>query len=107
MFRVSKPGDLRAMVARSNTASIEIPEMELRLDPAGHSEAFVTDIEGVLRRFEEALERMKIMGNKTESAESDRIRGMIELAREGKLSFTLIIEDAQGNSAIIRDYNIS
>lgn len=107
VVKVSGPQDLKIMVARSNTASIEIPELELRLDPAGHSQAFVTNIEGVLMRFEEALQRLKTLDSSTESAESDRIQGMLELAREGKLSFTVIIEDPQGNSTIVRDYNVS
>jgi zinc finger protein len=107
VVKVSGSGDLKIMVARSNTASIEIPELELRLDPAGHSQAFVTNIEGVLMRFEEALQRLKILDGSTENVESDRIQGMLELAREGKLSFTVIIEDPQGNSTLVRDYNVS
>jgi zinc finger protein len=105
--KVSKPEDLRIMVARSNTASVEIPELELRLDPAGHSQAFVTNVEGVLMRFEEALDKLEALGEGAEKVESDKIRKMIRLAKEGKLPFTLIIEDPQGNSTIIRDYNIS
>lgn len=106
-IRISKPEDLRIMVARSNTASIEIPELELRLDPAGHSQAFVTNIEGILIRFEDALESLRNLGNTTENNESVRIADMIELAKEGKSSFTLIIEDPQGNSTIIQDYHVS
>ena len=95
------------MVARSNTASVEIPELEVRLDPAGHSQAFVTNVEGVLMRFEEALDKLKALGEATENIETDRIRKKIRLAKEGKFPFTLIIEDPQGNSTIVRDYNIS
>jgi zinc finger protein len=104
---VSKPEDLRIMVARSNTASIEIPELKLRLDPAGHSQAFVTNIEGVLLRFEEALHRLKTLGSTEDDAESDRIAELIARAKEGKLSFTIIIEDPQGNSTIVQDYNVT
>jgi zinc finger protein len=107
VVKVSKPEDLRIMVARSNTASIEIPELALRLDPAAHSQAFVTNIEGVLVRFEEALERLRTLGDFTEDHEPDRMRSLIELARKGKLRFTLIIEDPQGNSTIVRDYKVS
>jgi len=105
--RVSKPEDLRIMVARSNTASVEIPELELRLDPAGHSQAFVTNVEGVLMRFEEALDKLEALEENTEKVETDKIRKTIRLAEEGKFPFTLIIEDPQGNSTIVRDYNIS
>jgi zinc finger protein len=105
--KVSRPEDLRIMVARSNTASIEIPELKLRLDPAGHSQAFVTNVEGVLTRFEEALERLGVLGDAKEEVERKRIAEQIDLAKEGKLPFTLIIEDPQGNSTIVRDYNVS
>jgi len=105
--KVSKPEDLRIIVARSNTASIEIPELKLRLDPAGHSQAFVTNIEGVLTRFEEALERLKTLSDTEEDVEHRRIAEQIDLAKEGKLPFTLIIEDPHGNSTIVRDYNVS
>jgi zinc finger protein len=105
--KVSKSEDLRIMVARSNTASVEIPELELRLDPAGHSQAFVTNVEGVLMRFEEALDKLQALGEAAENAESDKIRKTIRLAKKGRFPFTLIIEDPHGNSSIVRDYNIS
>jgi zinc finger protein len=104
---VSRPEDLKTVVARSNTASIEIPELELRLDPAGQSQSFITDIEGILMRFQEALERIETLGNSGKKNQYERIRRKIELAREGKSSFTVIIQDPQGNSSIVRDYKVS
>jgi zinc finger protein len=107
VVKVSKPEDLKTVVARSNTASIEIPELELRLDPAGQSQSFITNIEGILMRFEEALERIETLGNSGKKSEYERIRRKIELARKGKSSFTVVIHDPQGNSSIVRDYKIS
>jgi zinc finger protein len=107
VIKVSKAEDLRTVVARSNTASIEIPELELRLDPAGQSQSFITNVEGILMRFEEALEKIETLGNSAKKSEYDRIRRKIELAREVESPFTVVIQDPRGNSTIVRDYKVS
>jgi zinc finger protein len=104
--KVSKPSDLEIKIARSGAASIEIPELGLRLDPGDESQSFITNIEGILTRFEEAL---RILGglDPARSGEVDKHLHQIELAKTGKIPFMVIVEDPLGNTTIIEDYNVT
>ncbi|MDI9643874.1 MAG: ZPR1 zinc finger domain-containing protein [Candidatus Verstraetearchaeota archaeon] len=100
-FRVSDRKALNARVIRSPSGRILVPELGLELTPGPRSLGFVTNVEGVLERFLEVAEQLAGLeeGPKKEKAEQTvrRIRSAIE----GSLPFTLVIEDEQGNSAII------
>jgi len=106
-FKVRTPKDLSAKVIRSTTASLSVPELGLELNPGPRSEAFITNIEGLLDRFVGIAEQL-ICSAEPESIESGFSREgaqdtieRIKLAMDGKLPFTVIIEDEAGNSAII------
>ncbi len=102
--RVEEPGDLAIRVARSTTGTIEIPELGLSVEPGTACEGFVTNIEGVLARFEQAV------GTVLANPESDeeraaalRVLEKIGAAREVAFPFTLILEDPGGNSVIVSE----
>lgn len=104
--KVSKPSDLEIKIARSGAASIEIPELGLRLDPGDESQSFITNIEGILTRFEEALRKLGGL-DPARSGEVDKHLHQIELAKTGKIPFMVIVEDPLGNTTIIEDYNVT
>lgn len=106
VVKVSKLDNLKIKIARSGAASIEIPELGLRLDPGDESQSFVTNIEGILMRFEEAVRKLKTL-DPAKSTEADEHLRRIELAKEGKISFTVIVEDPLGNTTVIEDYNVT
>jgi len=102
--RVEEPGDLAIRVARSTTGTIEIPELGLKVEPGTACEGFVTNIEGILSRFEQAVET--ILANpetEGERAAALRMRETIGAAREVAFPFTVIIEDPAGNSALVSE----
>ncbi|ABN56167.1 MULTISPECIES: ZPR1 zinc finger domain-containing protein [Methanoculleus] len=102
--RVEEPGDLAIRVARSTTGTIEIPELGLRVEPGTACEGFVTNIEGVLSRFEQAVET--ILANpesEDERAAALRMVETIAAAREVAFPFTVILEDPAGNSALVSE----
>ena len=107
VLKVRKPQDLKTKIARSNTGSIEIPEFGLRIDPRGQSQSFITNVEGILLRFQDAIVRLKTLKSSDEQAKLDELMGQIELARGGRVPFTVIVEDPLGNTAIIKEYEIS
>ncbi|NLA99829.1 MAG: ZPR1 zinc finger domain-containing protein [Methanomicrobiales archaeon] len=100
--RVEEPGDLTTRVARSTTGRIEIPELGLVVEPGTACEGFVTNIEGILYRFEQAVET--VLANpesEDERAAALRVMEAIAAAREVAFPFTLILEDPAGNSALV------
>jgi zinc finger protein len=102
--RVEEPDDLAIRVARSTTGTIEIPELGLAVEPGTACEGFVTNIEGILSRFEQAVET--ILANpesEDERAAALRVQEMIGAAREVAFPFTVIIEDPAGNSMLVSE----
>ncbi|NLA39655.1 MAG: ZPR1 zinc finger domain-containing protein [Methanomicrobiales archaeon] len=102
--RVEEPADLSIRVVRSTTGTIQIPELGLAVEPGTACEGFVTNIEGVLSRFEEAV------GSVLANAESEdergaalRMQGRIAAAREAAFPFTVILEDPAGNSVLVSE----
>ena len=102
--RVEEPDDLAIRVARSTTGTIEIPELGLLVEPGTACEGFVTNIEGVLARFEQAVGTV-IANPESEDARAAALRMMetIAAAREVAFPFTVILEDPAGNSALVSE----
>ncbi|MGC8936670.1 MAG: ZPR1 zinc finger domain-containing protein [Candidatus Methanomethylicaceae archaeon] len=100
-YSVRSVRDLSARVIRSTTSTILIPELGLELRPGPRSEAFITNIEGVLDRFLAIAEQLYrgSEGNVRERAK--RALERIKLAMDGKIQFRIIIDDEAGNSAIV------
>ncbi len=96
---------LFSKVIRSTSGTVRIPELGLTLEPGPASQAFITNIEGILMRFEDIVEVAK-KWNSDDSEKVERceyILSKLRAAREGKETLTLIIEDPFGNSTVISD----
>jgi zinc finger protein len=95
--------DLGIRVVRSMSASLEIPELGVRIDPGPACQGFVSNIEGVLDRVEQIVEGALLWG---EDEERENARILLERIGEvkcGAIPITLILEDRCGNSAIMAD----
>lgn len=98
-FKVLKPEDLNTRVVRSNSGTIEMPELGVLIEPGPASESFISNIEGVLERFCKVL---SITQKDPESKEkTEQILEQIQDIRDGKSPLTICIKDPQGNSGII------
>jgi zinc finger protein len=100
-FKVSGPKDLSAKVIRSTASSIVIPELGVELKPGPRSDAFITNIEGLLDRFAAIAEQLASSSKGASLEKANAALDKIKLAMDGKVPFTLIIEDESGNSAVI------
>jgi zinc finger protein len=94
-LKVETTDDMNARVVRSGRATVEIPEIGVEITPGPDSEAYITNVEGVLKRIEDVVVSQKGSGKKEELLKK------INDAKEGKLTINLIITDPSGNSAII------
>ena len=97
---ISSVEDLNALVVRSTSGTIEIPELDVSIEPK-RGEAFVSTVEGVLERVKSVVKMLS-----RDSARKKRANDVLERIDEiksGEASMTLIIDDPTGNSAIISD----
>ena len=60
---VESEDDLAVRVVRSMSASIEIPELGVRIDPGPACQGFISNVEGVLDRIETGSEGRTHLGN--------------------------------------------
>jgi zinc finger protein len=102
--RICSESDLCDRVIRSTSGTIRIPEWGVDIEPGPASEAYITNVEGIIERLQSIVH----MAKKWSETDEERLRAesllkTMEVAREGKPDFTFIIEDPLGNSAIIAD----
>ena len=101
--QVDKAEDLAIRVVRSMSASLEIPELGVRIDPGPACQGFVSNIEGVLDRIEQIVKGALVWGEKEEQENARALLKKIDRVKDGSLAITLILEDRCGNSAIITE----
>ncbi len=97
---VDDPKKLNALVVRSASSTVRIPEMDLELHPGPFSNGFITTVEGILDRFESAARKV-VPETEDERKALDLALQEIRDAKGGKKRFTLEIEDPRGVSGII------
>ncbi|MGA2912793.1 MAG: ZPR1 zinc finger domain-containing protein [Methanoregula sp.] len=100
-LQVDKAEDLSIRVVRSMSASLEIPELGVRIDPGPACQGFVSNVEGVLDRIEEIVKGALVWGEDQEQENARVLLKKIDCVKDGSLAITLILEDRCGNSAII------
>ena len=67
-FEVECEDDLLARVIKSSSALVKIPTLRMSMDPGENSEGFVTNVEGLIGRFEKVLEAYELHQNATDNA---------------------------------------
>ena len=100
-LNVDSPEDLAIRVVRSMSASLEVPELGVRIDPGPACQGFVSNVEGVLDRIEQIVKGALIWGEDEEQKNAQTLLNKIDRVKDGSLSITLVLEDRCGNSAII------
>lgn len=102
-LKVKSEGDLKSKIYRSPTGKLEIPELELLVEPGPRADFYFTNVEGILFRFEEAVKIYKksLDTKDPQSKEIEDILDDLDKAIKGKFEFTLKITDLEGGSYII------
>ncbi|MFO1533790.1 MAG: ZPR1 zinc finger domain-containing protein [Thermoplasmatota archaeon] len=104
-YLVTKADDMSVRVVRSSSCTVRIPELGITIEPGAASEAFISNVEGILVRVERVLDQMQ------RDAEDEEVRQrIIDLQetlgqmRDGTAPpVTVILEDPFGNSAILAE----
>lgn len=103
---VESEDDLSIRVVRSMSASIEIPELGVRIDPGPVCQGFISNVEGVLDRIETVVKGGLRWGNEVEKENAAALLADIVKVKAGTFPITLILEDPNGNSGIIADKTV-
>jgi zinc finger protein len=94
--------NLTSRVIKSPSATVSIPELGLKVEPGPKSKAYVSNVEGVIIRFEDAVKRALTLFDDEESQKNGKnIIKQIENLLKGEEEGTLIIKDPFGQSQII------
>lgn len=94
--------DLSSRVVRSQTSTVSLPEIGIKVEPGPKSEGYISNIEGVIIRFQEATNRALNMFQDEDSQENGRIvLENLEKILNGELETELLIEDPFGQSQIM------
>lgn len=88
-------------VVKSQTTTITIPELGLKVEPGPQSQGFVSNVEGILERFNKAVKTaLSWAEDETSKHNAKKILEALEEIRTGSQQATLIIEDPFGHSLI-------
>ncbi|MBL7100931.1 MAG: ZPR1 zinc finger domain-containing protein [Nanoarchaeota archaeon] len=103
-FTIENKKDLNVRVVKSSAATVKIPQMRMDVRPGPASDGFITNVEGILGRFE------KIIEEERDTAEDEKVKkhakNLLKKLRKvkwGDAPLKIVIEDPAGNSAVISD----
>ena len=99
VFSIRNSGDIRTILYRSPEARIQIPELNVDIEPGEISTGEITTVEGVLQRI---LEKVDLFDEEDADVEvlrnlKERIQGIINGNGE---NFTMVIDDPRGKSRV-------
>jgi zinc finger protein len=99
-----KKDNLNARVVKSQTATVSIPELGLKVEPGTKCQGYVSNIEGILNRFEDAVNTaLKFVEDDESKNNALKILEEIEKVKNGENEVEIIIEDPFGHSTIIHE----
>jgi zinc finger protein len=102
-LEVENEKDMNIRVVKSAEATVKIPHM-ITMEPGTAAQGFITNIEGLLRRFRMIIESAR--DNAEEKADQKKAKNMLKKLQKamwGQERLRVIIEDPTGNSAIVSD----
>jgi len=103
-FNVESKEDLNVRVVKSGSAKIKFPSLRTKIEPAGNSEGYISNVEGIIKRFEDVLVMER--DNSEDSSAKKTAKNLLKKlwkVKVGEQSLKIILEDPTGNSAIISE----
>ena len=106
-FTIEKEEDMSIRVVKSSEATIKIPQLRMTVTPGPASEGYVSNIEGLITRFEKVIEDEKNSSDDENAIKTAKnLLKKIRKVKWGEMPLKIVIEDPTGNSAIISDKSI-
>ena len=101
-FTTETEKDMNIRVVKSSAATIKIPQLHMSVEPVAVADGYISNIEGLLQRFEEVLKEQK--NNDEDDAAKKTAKNLLKKlwkVKLGDIQLKIVIEDPTGNSAII------
>lgn len=103
VLKISK-NTLSTRVVRSQSATVSIPEIGVKVEPGPKSEGYVTNVEGILTRFESAVKKaLNLFDDEESLTNAKKTFNEIQELKKGNTTATLIILDPFGQSNIVSE----
>ena len=103
-IEIESEKDMTIRVVKSSTSTVSIPQLRMKMESGANSIGFVSNIEGLLQRFESVIK------NQRDSAEEPKIKKHAKnllkklwKVKNGDEKLKIIIDDPSGNCAIISE----
>lgn len=102
-MQIDSPEHLSTRIVRSGSCTVRLVELDLEASPGGASTGYVSNIEGVLTRFEDVIQTLM------RDAEDDTVEKCAELLAElalvrvGESTLNLQLLDPLGHSQILHE----
>lgn len=103
-FTIENEKDLNVKVIKSSTATVKIPQLKMDSRPGPASVGYISNVEGLLKKFEEIItaERDSAEDNETKTTAKNLLKKIWKV-KCGDIPLKIIVEDPNGNSAILSD----
>lgn len=102
---------LSVRIIRSSSCTIKIEELGMEVEPGGATTGYVSNIEGVLNRFQGAVEMMyrqaKTSNEKETMRKCEALLEKINLVKDGNLMVEITLLDPMGHSQILHENAVS
>ena len=96
--------NLSVRVVRSQSATVSIPEVGVKVEPGPKSEGYVTNVEGILTRFEDAVKKaLNLFDDDASQENGKKTLSHLQELKKGNGTATLIILDPFGQSNVVSD----
>jgi zinc finger protein len=103
-YRVRNTDMLNTRVIRSGSGTVHLPDFGIDIEPGPAAESYISNVEGVLIRARTVVESaINFTEDEAEKATGNDILVKIDGALAGEYSFTIVVEDPMGVSAILPD----
>ena len=109
---IDSPGHMTARVVRSPSCTVRLVELDLEVKPGVSSTGYISNVEGVFNRFEDAismLQRQAMSEHEGSQAAAECAALLNEMARikAGQSSVELVLLDPMGHSQILHEDAVS
>jgi zinc finger protein len=106
-YQIESVEDLQVRIIRGSACTVRLLELDLEVRPGSHSTGYVSNIEGVLNRFQEVIDMVgrQAATEKNEEAitELEQLTQAMNEIREGRREATLQFLDPHGHSMILTE----
>ena len=101
---VDSEKDMKVKIIKSCSGTVKIPQIRMKIEAGENFEGFITDVEGLIEKFEKIVEKERDSAEDPSVKKSSKnLLKKLWKIKLGDVPVKITIEDPTGNSAIISD----